>query len=216
MARKLSSNTTTADGTVENYRHEAAKRLNIPTAENQGLVPDNDKAVKTLRYPRNPDLDPQLVWRGKDAEDDAPLEVAAPPIYIQEKIHPRALIENLRRQSAARKAESAPQIDFFHDFNGIDPEARTEFYAHDQNWQNRMILGDQPARHGLARRTRGATRKSAVHLFRSALWHQIQFELAAVDEKPRREGRQGGERLARAGSRARIPRHMERRHPLLP
>ncbi|MCW1841571.1 site-specific DNA-methyltransferase [Prosthecomicrobium hirschii] len=129
---------------VGNYRHEAAKRRNIPTAENQGLVPDDEKNLKVLRYPRNPDLDPQLVWRGKDAEDSAPLEVTAPPIYIQEKIHPRALIENLRRQSDARKAEGAPQFDFFHDFNGLeaDPEARTEFYAHDQNWQNRMILGD--------------------------------------------------------------------------
>lgn len=128
---------------IENYKHTAAKRVNIPTAENQSLVPDDDKAVKLLRYPRNPDLDPQLVWRGKDAEDGEPLEVAAPPVYIQEKIHPRALIENLRRQSAARKKEAAPQVDFFHDFNGLaDLEARTEFYAHAQNWQNRMILGD--------------------------------------------------------------------------
>ena len=139
MARKP---TAAEPGNVETYLHESAKRRNIPTAENQGLVPDDDKAVKKLRYPRNPDLDPQLVWRGKDAEDGADLEVAAPPIYIQEKIHPRALIENLRRQSAARRAESAPQIDFLHDFNGLDPEARTEFYAHEQNWQNRFILGD--------------------------------------------------------------------------
>jgi len=140
MARKAKP----SDTEVESYVHDAAKRVNIPTAENQSLVPDDDKAVKRLRYPRNPDLDPQLVWRGKDAEDGEPLEVAAPPIYIQEKIHPRALIENLRRQSAARKKEAAPQIDFFHDFNGLeaDPEARTEFYAHAQNWQNRMILGD--------------------------------------------------------------------------
>ena len=140
MAKKPKSTNTE----VENYSHDAARRVNIPTAENQSLVPDDDKAVKVLRYPRNPDLDPQLVWRGKDQEDGAPLEVAAPPIYIQEKIHPRALIENLRRQSVARKKEAAPQIDFFHDFNGLeaDPEARTEFYAHAQNWQNRMILGD--------------------------------------------------------------------------
>ena len=135
--------TTPTDTEVENYTHDAARRVNIPTAENQGLVPDDDKALKVLRYPRNPDLDPQLVWRGKDAEDGQPLEVAAPPIYIQEKIHPRALIENLRKQSATRKSAKAEQIDWFHDFNGLsDPEARTEFYAHDQNWQNRMILGD--------------------------------------------------------------------------
>ena len=78
----------TVETDVDNYRHDKAKRINIPTAENQSLVPDDEKALKVLRYPRNPDLDPQLVWRGKDAEDGTPLEVAAPPIYIQEKIHP--------------------------------------------------------------------------------------------------------------------------------
>lgn len=131
---------------VENYSHTGDRRRNIPTAELQGILPDDEKNLKVLRYPRNPDLDPQLVWRGKDVEDGGPLEVAAPPIYIQEKIHPRALIENLRKASAARKADGAPQFDFFHDFNGLDdPEARTEFYAHDQNWQNRMILGDSLA-----------------------------------------------------------------------
>lgn len=125
---------------VENYTHAKAKRKNIPTAENQVLVPDDEKAVKTLRYPRNPDLDPQLIWRGKDEEDERDLEVQAPPIYIQEKVQPRVLIEDLKRRTT-KVAE--PQIDMFHDFNGLpDDEARTEFYAHDQNWSNRMILGD--------------------------------------------------------------------------
>jgi len=106
-------------------------------------VLDDDKAVKTLRWPRNPDLDPQLVWRGKDAEDARDFEVAAPPVYIQEKIHPKAIIADLKRRSRARRPAGEPQIDFFHDFNGLlDPESRTEFYAHDQNWSNRMILGD--------------------------------------------------------------------------
>lgn len=139
MAKK----TKTAAANVESYQHDAAKRVLIPSAENQSLVPDDDKAVKVLRYMRNPDLDPQLVWRGKDSEDGAPLEVAAPPIYRQEHIHPRQLIENLRRETQKRRgAESGTQVDFFHDFNGLDPESRTEFYAHDANWQNRMILGD--------------------------------------------------------------------------
>ena len=130
----------TAD--VESYKHNEARRKNIPTAELQKLVPDDDKAIRKLRWPRNPDLDPQLVWRGKDFEPD-PLEVDAPPIYIQEKILPRAIIEDLRRQTKERSADDAAQFDFFHDFNGLaDPEAKTEFYAHDQNWSNRMILGD--------------------------------------------------------------------------
>lgn len=127
---------------VESYKHKEARRKNIPTAELQKLVPDDDKAIKKLRWPRNPDLDPQLVWRGKDLEPD-PLEVDAPPIYIQEKIQPRAIIEDLRRQTKERRADDTSQFDFFHDFNGLaDPEAKTEFYAHDQNWSNRMILGD--------------------------------------------------------------------------
>jgi adenine-specific DNA-methyltransferase len=127
---------------VESYKHKEAKRKNIPTAELQKLVPDDDKAIKKLRWPRNPDLDPQLVWRGKDFEPD-PLEVDAPPIYIQEKILPRAIIEDLRRQTQVRRTNGDAQFDFFHDFNGLpDAEAKTEFYAHDQNWSNRMILGD--------------------------------------------------------------------------
>lgn len=125
---------------VENYTHAEAKRKNIPTAENQVLVPDEEKAVRTLRYQRNPDLDPQLLWRGKDEENGRDLEVQAPPVYIQEKIHPRVLIEDLKRRSAK---PTEPQIDLFHDFNGLpEGESRTEFYAHDQNWSNRMILGD--------------------------------------------------------------------------
>ena len=139
---KTAKSQATGKAEVESYKHKAARRKNIPTAELQKLVPDDDKAIKKLRWPRNPDLDPQLVWRGKDFEPD-PLEVDAPPIYIQEKIQPRAIIEDLRRQTKERRADETPQFDFYHDFNGLaDPEAKTEFYAHDQNWSNRMILGD--------------------------------------------------------------------------
>ena len=130
---------------VESYKHREAKRKNIPTAENQKLVADEDLAVKKLRWPRNPDLDPQLVWRGKDVEPD-PLEIDAPPIYIQEKIKPQAIIEDLRRQTKERIKDTAPQFDFFHDFNGLPEgwkEDATASYYHDEgNWSNRMILGD--------------------------------------------------------------------------
>lgn len=89
--------------------------------------------------------DAQLTWRGKDQQDWSDLVVQAPPLYIQEKIHPKVIIEDLRRQSEKRAKDDAAEpdmFDLFGDFNGIDPEARTEFYRHDQNWQNRMILGD--------------------------------------------------------------------------
>jgi adenine-specific DNA-methyltransferase len=133
------------DADVETYVHPEAKRKNIPTAENQKLVADEDTAIKKLRWPRNPDLDPQLVWRGKDVEPD-PLEVEVPPIYIQEKIQPRAIIEELRRQTKTRRPDETPQFDFFHDFNGLPEgwkEDATASYYHDEgSWSNRMILGD--------------------------------------------------------------------------
>ena len=86
--------------------------------------------------------DAQLVWRGKDRQDWSDLVVQAPPLYIQEKIHPKAIIEDLKRQTKHRREAEVDTPDLFADFNGIDPEAKTEFYKHDQNWQNRMILGD--------------------------------------------------------------------------
>ena len=144
MARRATGKSV-ADADVESYIHPEAKRKNIPTAENQKLVADEDSAIKKLRWPRNPDLDPQLVWRGKDFEPDA-LEVDVPPIYIQEKIQPRAIIEELRRQTKARRPDETPQFDFFHGFNGLPEgwkEDATASYYHDEgNWSNRMILGD--------------------------------------------------------------------------
>ena len=141
--------------TVDAITHADAHRINIPTAEYQSVVEEAQKTPRTLRYPRNTDLDPQLVWRGKDEQDWSDLVVPAPPLYIQEKVHPKALIDDLRRQSVNRgqgivnsKTNSEPhslptQPDLFADFNGIPEEAdKTDFYRHDQNWTNRMILGD--------------------------------------------------------------------------
>ncbi|EHH68145.1 site-specific DNA-methyltransferase [Gluconobacter morbifer] len=126
---------------ISSYRHDEATRRNIPTAEFESVMEAEDRKPKTLLYPRNPDLDPQLVWRGKDEQDQAALSVSAPPLYIQEKVHPQALIEDLKRQSRARVEDDAP--DLFGDFNGLpDSQAKTEFYRHDQHWSNRMILGD--------------------------------------------------------------------------
>jgi adenine-specific DNA-methyltransferase len=104
-----------------------------------------DKAPIRLAYERRSrDLDPQLVWRGKDEQDWSDLIVQAPPLYIQEKVHPKVLIDDLLRQSKARRDEATPPLpDLFADFNGLpDKEALTEFYQHDANWSNRMILGD--------------------------------------------------------------------------
>ncbi len=61
-------------------------RVNIPTEELRDFVAEDESAPKTMLYPRDPSLDPQLVWMGKDAQDAADLAVPVVPVYIQEKI----------------------------------------------------------------------------------------------------------------------------------
>ena len=129
---------------VRTLTHEEASRKNIPTAEYQSVMAKDDQNPIEVEYRRrNRDLDPQLVWRGKDTEDWSNLVVQAPPLFIQEKVHPKALIDDLMRRSQAGEQANDDQPDLFADFNGLpDDNARTEFYRHDANWSNRMILGD--------------------------------------------------------------------------
>jgi adenine-specific DNA-methyltransferase len=148
---------------IADLTHPEATRKNIPTMEHQSVMARDEKAPVKVTYPRggtgleeekgqrNPDLDPQLVWRGKDRQDWSDLVVNAPPLYIQEKVKPKALIDDLRRYPPSPSGRGVggegggegAQIDLFGDFNGLPEGAdRTEFYQHEGHWQNRMILGD--------------------------------------------------------------------------
>jgi adenine-specific DNA-methyltransferase len=145
-----------ASKSVETLTHDEATRKNIPTAEYQSVVAKEVESPIRVAFERGAtgldeekqrrtrDLDPQLVWRGKDEQDWSDLVVQAPPLYIQEKVlHPKVLIDDLLRRSQADRKEAEPQLDLFADFNGLPSESsRTEFYQHDANWSNRMILGD--------------------------------------------------------------------------
>jgi adenine-specific DNA-methyltransferase len=140
MARK-----TKAPKQVEVLKHDEASRKNIPTAEFQSVLEkETQDALRVAYERRNRDLDPQLVWRGKDERDWSDLVVPAPPLFIQEKVHPKALIDDLVRRSARSAGQASGfQTDLFADFNGVpEGDAKTEFYQHDANWSNRMILGD--------------------------------------------------------------------------
>ena len=130
--------------TVETITHDEASRKNIPTAEYQSVMAKEQQSPIRVAYERrNRDLDPQLVWRGKDEQDWSDLVVQAPPLYIQEKVHPKVLIDELLRRSKDEAKAADAQMDLFSDFNGLPSEsARTEFYQHDANWSNRMLLGD--------------------------------------------------------------------------
>ena len=124
---------------VESIGHQET-RTNIPTADAREFFDADADLLEPVRYPRDPNLDPQLVWRGKDTLDGEDLVVDAPPIYIQEKIDPLALVENLRR--TAEHPEDEPELALFDEFDGLDELSQVEFYQHQAKWSNRMILGD--------------------------------------------------------------------------
>ncbi len=141
MARNAAKGPTPVDA----IKH-GDKRTNIPTADALEFVDPTIEEIRKVRYARDESLDPQLVWRGKypsadeiDGSDKA-LVTDAPPIYIQEKIDPRVLIENLRR--TGEKPEDEPGLALFESFDGLDELEQVDFYKHDANWSNRMILGD--------------------------------------------------------------------------
>ena len=131
---------------IATYTHPTDTRRNIPTAEVEPAMDKDKRKPITLEYERssrNMDLDPQLVWRGKDKQDQSDLVVTAPPIFIQEKVHPRVLIEDLLKQSSRGRDSEEEQLDLFSDFNGLeDQDLKSDYYEHEQNWSNRMILGD--------------------------------------------------------------------------
>ncbi len=135
--------TATASKTVEvdSIRHRNQTRKNIPTEELRDFVAEEERTPRSMLYPRDPSLDPQLVWKGKDEQDRQDLTVPVVPIYIQEKIHPQALINDLPRVAAN---PAIAQMDMFSDFNGMDDDfdKKVEFYKHEHHWSNRMILGD--------------------------------------------------------------------------
>ena len=142
MARKAKA----AEVAVDSIKHQQTRK-NIPTEELRGFVAEEEGAPKMVKYPRDPSLDPQLVWKGKDEQDSKDLEVPSVPIYIQEKIHPQALIEDLIKQQLKLKNQpdtKQASLDLFSDFNGLPPgfDNKVDFYHHEGHWSNRMILGD--------------------------------------------------------------------------
>lgn len=135
MPRKSGNNEKLA---IDALKHKD-KRVNIPTEELKSFVSEDESSPKTMLYPRDPSLDPQVVWKGKDELDREDLAVPLVPIYIQEKIRPQTIIENVKAEAEKGRPQ---QASLFDDFNGIEFQDLVDFYHHEQNWTNRMILGD--------------------------------------------------------------------------
>ena len=144
---------------VESLSHPKAKRKNIPTAQHQPFMTAEQQKPKPVRFPRprsNPspalreaaqnrdmDADPQLVWKHKKPASAADLTAELHPLYIQEKVHPKALIDDLK---APHPKGQAKQANLFEDaFENLPAKDKVSFYHHGVDWQNRMILGDSLA-----------------------------------------------------------------------
>jgi adenine-specific DNA-methyltransferase len=125
---------------VRQTTHPSDSRSNIPTAELESFARPEEKRPAIVRYPRDPTLDPQLVWKGKDDQDSRDLEVPAVPIYIQETVDPLALVEEIRAESEGRRSEA--QLGFFAPYSELQFSEKVEFYKHSGKWSNRLILGD--------------------------------------------------------------------------
>ena len=205
---------------VETLVHDEAARRNIPTAEYHPVLSEEDKAPVRVAYERrNRDLDPQLVWRGKDEQDLSDLAVQAPPLYIQEKVHPKALIDDLLRQTKERRDEEADETpDLFADFNGLPDGRRAgpSSTSHDANWSNRMILGDALQVMASLAEREGLRGKVQCIYIDPPYGIKLQLQLPVVHHQPRREGRQRRPHHPRARASEGVPRHLARRHPFLP
>ncbi len=92
---------------VDAIQHDDS-RVNIPTGELRDFAPPPEGPPPVVRYPRDPSIDPQLVWKGKDEQDSDDLQVPSVPIYVQEKVDPRAIIEGLRRTAERPDDEPEP------------------------------------------------------------------------------------------------------------
>ena len=135
---------------VQSLSHPKAKRKNIPTARHQPLKPEEQQKPKRIVYSRphfnlsqalrdafqtrGVDMDPQLVWQNKEMTSPTELTANMPPLYIQEKVHPKGIIDDLLRQAEQSQAQAKTQSDLFTNFNGLPASAKTEFYQHQANW----------------------------------------------------------------------------------
>ena len=198
-----------AKKTVEALKHDEATRKNIPTAEYQSVLQKTEREPVKVSYPRNRDLDPQLVWRGKDEQDWSDLVVNAQPLYIQEKVHPKVLIDDLLNRTKADDKASEPQLDLFGDFNGIPKGAdRTEFHQHDQNWSNRMILGDSLQVMASLAEREGLRGKVQCIYFDPPYGIKFNSNSQWSHHQPRCEGRQRLSSHVRARAGESLPRHL--------
>ena len=118
--------------TTKAYKHEAAKRTNIPTDRNRVFMTDEDRE----KVPFSPEPagtgGPVLSWRRGPGVRS--INTDALPLYIHEKVSPSAFVEQLSRDTE--------QMDWSAEFNGLPEDAKYDWYKYKGNWSNRIIRGN--------------------------------------------------------------------------
>ena len=142
-----------AKKTIETLTHDADKRKMIPTAEFQSVVKEEEQHPVRVAYERrNRDLDPQLVWRGKDAKDWSDLVVDAPPLYIQEKVHPKVLIDDLLRHSGKHAEICLHDLYVSRVHCQVEVDGDRIWVTHSEGKHGTLINGERIIQIGLAQR----------------------------------------------------------------
>ncbi|MGP0065752.1 MAG: DNA methylase [Isosphaeraceae bacterium] len=188
MARKKKEPTPTLPE-LDAIRHKETRK-NIPTEELRDFDAADETTPPKMLYPRDPSLDPQLVWKDKDEQDREPLEVDVVPIYIQEVIEPRVIIDAVEARKTTKPDNGGFLPGFFDDFEAMEFDHKVEFYQHDQHWANRMILGNLLQVMTSLAEKEGLKGKVQMIYIDPVLWNQVWVELAGLDAQARREGRE--------------------------
>lgn len=113
---------------LDDYRHEAASRLNVPEA---GIATQDRSIAEKVTYEYDPHLDPSLVWAGR--AEHTSFEVDTVSLHIHERVSTEAIMRAVRREEVQRTLFADPQL---------SPAQELDFYQHQTDWANRLILGD--------------------------------------------------------------------------
>jgi adenine-specific DNA-methyltransferase len=115
---------------VVDYRHKNEKRKNNPDA---GLATYNYKPLQRVKYSHDPHVDPQLIWAGKS--EGISFDVETVSLHIHERVSTKAILESIEKSERYRQLGlfAEPDLPF---------DKRIEFYQHEMDWTNRLILGD--------------------------------------------------------------------------
>lgn len=136
---------------VEGYNHKSSKRTNNPPV---GLAHLDRDETPVVTYQYDPNLDPQMVWTGKSERES--FQIPAPSIHVHEYLSAQGIFSSLRRNR---------YVDLLFDFDELEDGKSIEFYQHELNWSNRLILGDSLiVMNSLLHRERMAGKVQAIYM----------------------------------------------------